>query len=230
MAMHGRERKAPPRGKAEPQRRGSRRLVIRGETWSWRFGHTLDIRDAKGNGHKADLTEVLGRDWEDIERASWKRSLAVDPSQIVDHIDRRILGYDDAMGFPPGSPWHRHQAEVRSGWTAFTGPRGTWQARITPWICDIRSPEDVGSTARINEILGITTDAWADIKVADLAAEGMTVDDLWRAERDKPHDQRRDRIEVFLGHPSPSVPHPTARQLEEYVVRHIIAKAARALG
>lgn len=231
MAAHGRERRGPPRERStEPQRRGSRRLVIRGEAWTWRFGHVIDIRDAEGKGHKADQTEVLGSDWEEIERATWKRNLTVDPSLIVDHINRRILGYNDAMGFPAGSRWHRHQAAVRTGWIPFAGPRGTWQARITPWLCDVRSPEDVGSVARIYEMLAISTDEWTDIKVADLAAEGLTVDDLWRIERAKPHDQRKERIETFLGHPSPSVPTPTSRQLEEYVVRHIVGKTARAMA
>lgn len=230
MAQYRRERKSRPHGRQERhQRRGSRRLVIRGETWTWRFGHVIDIRDADGNGHKADLTEVLGSDWDEIERASRKRNLAVDPSLIVDHIDHQILGYDDAMGFPAGSRWHRHQAAMRTGWTAFAGPRGIWQARITPWLCDVRSPEDVGSVARIHEMLGISIDEWTDIKVADLAAEGMTVDDLWRIEQAKPHDQRREQIETFLGYPSPSVPTPTGRQLEDYVVRHVVGRAAKAL-
>lgn len=227
---HRRERKSPSRdGQERPQRRGSRRLVIRGETWTWRFGHVIDIRDAEGKGHKADLAEVLGGDREDVERASWKRNLTVDPSLIVDHINRRILGYDDAMGFPAGSRWHRHQAAMRDGWIAFAGPRGIWQARITPWLCDIRSPEDVGSVARIYEMLEITIDEWTDIKVADMAAEGLTVDDLWRIEQAKPNGGRA-RIETFLGHPSPSVPTPTSRQLEDHVVRHIVGRAARAMA
>lgn len=228
MAMHGRERREPRR-EHPVQRRGSRKLVIRGEVWFWRFGHTLDIRDSKGNGHKAELTDVLGRDWDEIERASWKRSLAVDPCQIVDHINRRILGYDDAVGFPKGSPWRRHQAEIRRGWVSFEGPRGAWQAKLSPWIVDLRSPEDVGSQARLNEILGLTTDQWIDIKVADLAAEGLTVDDLWRIEQAKPHDQRQERIQVLLNYPAPSVPTPTMKQLGDYAMRHVVGAGARAL-
>lgn len=225
MAMHSRERKRPAR-EPQAQRRGARKLVIRGEVWFWRFGHYIDIRDSKGNGYKAELTDVLGRTWEDLERAAWKRNLAVDPSCIVDHINRRILGYDDAIGFPKGSPWRRHQTEIRNGWIAFEGPRGTWQAKINPWIVDLRSPEDVGSQARLNEILDITTEQWIDIKVADLAAEGMTVDELWRREKAKPQEERQERIQVLLNYPAPSVPNPTAQQLGDYVVRHVVGKAA----
>lgn len=211
----------------EPKiQRGMRRLVIAGETWLWKFGNHVDIRDPQGKGHRVTLADLLGVTWDEVERAEHKRYLRVDPSSIVDHIQRAILGFDDVMGYPEGTPGHRHQAEPRKGWMPFNGPRGTWQAKLDPWIIEIHSPEDVKYEARANEVLGMTVDAWVDIKDRDLKAIGSCFDDLWKAEKLKAQDKQRHRIEVMMRYDAPSMPKPTASQLEDHVLRRIIGKAA----
>ena len=212
-----------------PRRRpGMRSLSIRGETWSWRFGNHLAIRGPDDRSHSVDLTEVLGCDWNDIERAAWKRSLAVEPSRIVDHIDRRILGYTDQDGFPLGSPWRGHQAAVREGWTAFEGPRGTWQARPGVWITDIRSPEDVPVQARTYQILGMDIHEWTGIKVAQMEANGHTFDEYAALVRERAGGERVDRVRLLMEYEAPGTPVPTVAQLRAYVEAEIACERAAA--
>lgn len=203
-----------------------RRLVISGETWHWRYGHYIDIRDPQGKGHRVSLAKLLGTDWDGVERADNKGYLRVEPSVIVDHIQRNILGYDDVAGYPKGVVGHRTQAAIRKGWTSFCGPRGQWQAQCSPWIVKFHSPEDVVYEARAYTILGMSVDEWMDIKAADLAAIGSSFDAMWMAERQKPADQQTPRIQLTMEYDAPSMPKPTQRQLEDYVMRHIAGAAA----
>lgn len=207
--------------------RGMRKLVVSGQTWHWRFGNVIDIRDAEGKGHKVSLAELLDDTWDGVERAKHKRYLRANPALVVEHIQRWILGYDDLTGFPKESPHHRHQAEIRKGWVAFPGPRGMWQMKPAPWILVIHSPEDVRHEARCNEVLGMSVDEWVDIKAADLEAIGSSFEELWKANRALPEDRRRHQVDVMMSYDAPSMPKPTARQLEDYVLREIIGKAAR---
>lgn len=205
--------------------RGMRRLVVHGRTWHWRFGNEIDVRDPDGRGHRVTLCDLFGKTWQEIERDGHKRNLRADPSLIVNHIQRVILGYDDLAGYPPGCPEHGSQVDVRKGWHPFKGPRGIWQARVKPFVYELRSPEDVVSWAKEYTVLELGVEAWMDIKVADLATQGLTFDDLWISERQKAQG-RRDPIEITMCHPCPSMPKPTDDQLERYVIENIIAPAA----
>lgn len=205
---------------------GMRKLVIGGQTWLWRFGNHVDIRSPDGTGHRVTLAELLGASWDEIERAEHKRYLRVDPSAIVSHIQRTILGYDDLTGYPAGTPGHGSQAAIRKGWVAFAGPRGMWQTKLDPWILQIHSPEDVRHEARLNEVLGISVDEFVDIKDRDLKAIGSSFDKLWLEERERPGGKRRHQVEVMMSYDAPSMPKPTPRELENYVVRNIVGRTA----
>lgn len=201
---------------------GMRKLVIRGETWHWRFGNHMTIRDPEGIGRNVSLSEMLGRDWGDLERAAWKGSLAVDPSQIVQHIERKVLGYTDAEGFPVGSPWRGHQAPVREGWIAVDGPRGTWQVRHGVWVTDIRSPEDVRTQARTYRILGMDIHDWTGIKIAHMESLGTSFDEIAALERRKPYGLQTDRVRLLMEYEAPATPIPTMAQLREYIVSNVV--------
>jgi hypothetical protein len=207
---------------------GMRKLVLRGETWHWRFGNHMSIRDPRGQGWNVSLSEMLGRNWDDLERASWKRSLSVEPSEVIDHIERRILGYTNQDGFPTESPWRGHQVPVRDGWVAVDGPRGVWQVRHGVWITDIRSPEDVKMQARTYEILGMDIHDWTTIKVEHMKSLGTSLDDLAMAERAKPYHLQTDKVRLLMEYEAPATPIPTIEQLREYIVRHVAVPLAAA--
>jgi hypothetical protein len=205
-----------------------RRLVIRGETWGWRFGRAVSIRSPDGRGFRVDLRDLTGMDWNEIERGTHKRYFSIEPQRIVDHVDRTILGYDDARGFPKGVLPRGWRPELRQGWSGVEGPRGLWQWRPAPWIVQIRSPEDVSHEVRVYDLLDMTVDEWADLKAASIVASGSTVDDEIRRARARRGFGRG--AEGFLDWDAPGLPQPTAEQVRGHVERLVAGVGGRGAG
>lgn len=198
--------------------RGMRRLVIRGETWGWRFGREVPIAAPDGRRFRVDLRELTGLDWYDIERGTHKRYFSTEPQQVVSYIDRTLLGYVDATGFPRGVLPQDWRPELRDGWVGVHGPRGLWQWKPHPWLVQLRSPEDVSRTVRIYNLLDMHVDEWADIKAAAIVASGSTVDDEIRRARQK---DMTTSVEGFFGWEGPGLPKPTEKQVLAYIGRMI---------
>lgn len=199
--------------------RGMRRLTIRGETWGWRFGRDVPIVAPDGRRFKIDLRDLTGLDWHGIERGTHKRYLSTTPRQIVDYIDRTLLGYTDARGFPPGILPRDWSTPVREGWIGVQGPRGLWQWKPSPWIIEVRSPEDVLHVARIYDLLDMDVGEWADIKAAAIVASGSTVDAEMRKANQLVGMGRSP--DGFLNWDGPGLPSPSERQFLAYVDRVI---------
>lgn len=209
--------------------RGMRRLTIRGETWGWRFGREVPIVAPDGRRFRIDPRELTGLDWHSIERGTHKRYFSTSPQQVVDYIDRTLLGYTDAVGFPPGVLPNGWSPSLRDGWIGVAGPRGLWQWKPSPWIVQMRSPEDVSHVCRLYHLLDMEVGEWADIKAAAIVASGSTVDD----------EMRKARTRLGIGHSpdgfldwdGPGLPFPTERQVLDYVGRLVTGSprtAARA--
>lgn len=207
--------------------RGMRRLEIRGETWHWRYGRQISIRDPHGVGHQVTVEEILGMTSEDVEDARYDRRLSVEPSRVVDHIDRCIAGYTDRGGFPAGSRWAGHQAQVRDGWIGFEGPRGTWQAKPGVWHTSIRSPEDVETSARTYDVLDMPLDDWVGIKIAHMKEQGTSLDQLRIEDRRKPYARRTNPVELLMEYDAPAIPVPNAASLARFV-REVVTAAPAA--
>lgn len=197
--------------------RGMRRLVIRGETWGWRFGREVPIVAPDGRRFKIGLQELTGRDWDSIERGTRKRCFSTRPGQVASYIDRTLLGYTDARGFPPGVLPRNWRPSLHGGWIGLQGPRGLWQWRPHPWVIQLRSPEDVSSDARIYDVLDMDLGEWADIKAAAIVASGSTVDDEMR--RAAQHGGRA--AEGFLDWDGPGLPVPSEKQVLAHIERMV---------
>jgi hypothetical protein len=194
---------------------GYRRLVLRGETWAWRYGKTVQIIAPSGARHRVELTVLKDCTWDDIERGKWKRYHSVEPAEIVGYINRSILGYQDASGFPAGVVPAGYQMPPIPEAIAVTLPsRGIWQCKAGEWLVDIFSPEGVKSTHRIYDLLGLTVDQWMDLKVEALAAAGETVDSI----RLKT-PLTEDRLRAVFEFPAPNIPKPSAQQVGDFVAR-----------
>lgn len=205
--------------------RGMRKVKTRSETWYWRFGNPCLLRAADGSSREVRVSTLIGKSDDYVEMNYHDGNISVTPDDIIDYIDRHVRGYSDAVGFPIGSPWHREQADLRPGWIAFDGPRGKWQLKPSTWIHDILTPEGIMHQARAYHVLGMTIDEWADAKVADMKKAGTDLDTLRRAERLKPGGGKQSP-EVLMGYDAPSIPQPTAAQLEAYVTVHIVGSDA----
>jgi len=204
--------------------RGMRRLVIRGETWGWRFGQDVPIVAPDGRRFKVDLRDLTGLDWNEIERGTHKRYFSAEPQRVVSYIDRTLLGYTDASGFPRGVLPRDWRPELRKGWIGVHGPRGLWQWKPHPWVIHLRSPEDVSTMTRIYHLLDMPVDEWADIKAAAIVAAGSTVDAEIRRGREK---DMRSSVEGFFGWEGQGLPHPTEKQVLAYIGRLIEGKSER---
>jgi len=196
--------------------RGMRRLVIRGETWGWRFGRDVPIVAPDGRRFKVDLRDLTGLDWNEIERGTHKRYFSTEPQQVVSYIDRTLLGYTDGAGFPRGVLPADWRPALRKGWLGVHGPRGLWQWRPHPWVIQLRSPEDVSSETRIYHLLDMTVNEWAGIKAAAIVASGSTVD----AEIRRPRENgMRASVDGFFGWEGQGLPEPTGKQVLAYIGR-----------
>ncbi|MFZ3482041.1 hypothetical protein [Sphingomonas sp. 3-13AW] len=153
-----------------------RRLIIRGETWGWRFGREISIATPRGGRFKVDLPTFNGVGWDEVERGFRKKYFGITPSQVVEYINRTLLGYTDISGFPQGVLPRNWSPPVREGCHSVEGPRGLWQWKPAPWLVELRSPEDVAHVARIYHLHDMTVDEWADLKVAAIVASGSSVD------------------------------------------------------
>jgi hypothetical protein len=204
--------------------RGMRRLVIRGETWGWRFGRDVPIVAPDGRRFRVDLRDLTGLDWYEIERGTHKRYFSAEPQRIVSYIDRTLLGYTDGSGFPRGVLPRDWRPELRRGWVGIHGPRGLWQWRPHPWMIQLRSPEDVSSEARIYHLLGMSVEEWADMKAAAIVAAGSTVDDELRRTGE---NGTRTGVEGFFGWEGPGLPVPTDRQVLAYIGRMVEGTTGR---
>jgi len=194
--------------------RGMRKLVIRGETWGWRFGREVPIIAPDGRRFKIDLRDLTGMNWDEIERGTHKRYFSTEPQKIVSYIDRTLLGYTDADGFPRGVLTGDWRPELRKGWVGVHGPRGLWQWKPHPWAIQLRSPEDVSSSVRMYHMLDMTVDEWADVKAAAIIASGSTVDDEIRKARGRDMSAS---VEGFFGWEGPGLPEPSERQVLAYI-------------
>lgn len=158
-----------------------RKITIRGEEWSWKYGNPILIHNPKGHSHKFPHRDEY---------------YAITPRDIANMIDFKILGYDPRKGFPPGilprgfsvSPQHDHHR--------INGPRGTWWVRVTPILTYFVSPEGVKFTVASNDMFG---DDWTTNQIAALEQYG---DEYPRLDRMTPNafiDALRD-----LSHPRPN--------------------------
>lgn len=206
--------------------RGMRRLVIRNETWGWRFGRTVSIAHPDGRRSRVDIRDLTGMDWDDIEKGSRKRCFSVEPGEIASYIDRKLLGYDDAKGFPKGVLPKDWRQEVRKGWIGLQGPRGLWQWKPHPWAIRLYSPEDVMVDARIYNLLDMYVDEWAGIKAAAIEASGSTVDAELRRAR---QTNMQSSVEGFFGWEGPGLPVPTETQVHAFLERLVSGRPEKGL-
>lgn len=198
---------------------GHRRLVIRGRLWQWRFGKSIRIVSPEGVSTHVALTDFTGMSWDDLERADWKGyTTPVTPRSIRDHIERRILGYTDAGGFPPGSPERGRFETPGDGWRPVRGPRGTWHWKDGPCDIEVMSPEGVVTTHRAYLATGMGVDEWMRAKMDDLAANGLTMRDF----------DISNRVSDFLMRPVAAIPSPTDAQVERLIADVVVGRTAEA--
>lgn len=189
-------------------RRGMRTLSIRGETWSWRFARHIRIDDPQGRSHVFSLPEFSGLDWNHHERARWKGyEYAVTPGRIVDFVNRRILGYTDAEGFPGATSTRAEPAPRDTSWRAVQGPRGTWWWRPGIPDCEILSPEDVKTVHRFYLISGMDPESYIRIMLGRLESAGDPPSRLW-----DPRDPNNPAIV-----PDADTPMPTDSEVESFI-------------
>ena len=196
--------------------RGMRRLVIRQETWGWRFGRVIPIVHPDGQRTNVDIRTLTEMNWDEMERGSRKGYFSIEPHQIASYINRKLLGYLDATGFPRGVVPLEWRPELRKGWIGLQGPRGLWQWKPHPWVVRMYGPEDVMISARIYNLLDMHLDEWADVKEAAIVGSGSTVDAEMRRGRQK---DMRSGVEGFFEWEGPGVPIPSETQVRAFLER-----------
>lgn len=198
---------------------GHRRLMIRGRLWQWRFGKGIRIVAPDGTATHVLHTDLTGQSWDDIERADRKGyTTPITPRFVRDHIDRRMLGYTDADGFPAGSPERGRTETPGDGWRAVRGARGTWHWKDGPCDIEVMSPEGVVTTHRAYLATGMGVDEWMKAKMDDLAANGLTMRDF----------DISNRVSDFLLRPVASIPSPTDAQVKAFIADVIVGRTAKA--
>jgi hypothetical protein len=70
---------------------GRRTIVVTGREWKYRVGMAYVVAKATdtGEGRRISLNKLTGMDNHEIERAMWKHSFHVTPSQIADWLSRK---------------------------------------------------------------------------------------------------------------------------------------------
>lgn len=170
----------------EPKPRG-RQLNHRGRKWQWKFGDPLLIWDDKDTKHFFHLHQIFGYG---VDRDREKRNFALRPKQVVEVIDRFILGYDDRKGFPPGVLPEDFVVARKQGYEIVAGPRGKWQVSTSFFFNTIISPEGIEYHPPAEELMG---KEWVDAMMAFIrehaavvreANPDMKVMDAWEAAKD----------------------------------------------
>lgn len=197
-----------PARRTSPRTMKGRRLVIRGQVWIWNGVDRIRIQGPDGTDHRVRLTEFSGLDWNSLERVAWKRpAYEITPWRVVDHIDRRILGYTDRNGFPKGVIPDGWEADVPHGSRPVPGPRGTWHWWIDDRIAILQSPEGVRTWHRVHQFCGMSEKDFLEARI-EAARETRTDFDPTRT---------MDWIQECLRTPCEAAPDPVDEQVRAFI-------------
>lgn len=158
------------------EHKGCRKIVLHGLEWWWRTSSSnLIIHKPTGQKLVVSLTRFHNMTWHALERARYKKNVRpITPGSICDFINRKILGYMDAVGFPDGVAFTPTGAP--EGWSSVTLERGEWH-----WLHEevttvrIMSPEGVKTEHRIYDILGQVADEWINDRKALIGEKWETL-------------------------------------------------------
>lgn len=67
-----------------------RKLIVNDKQYEYRIGKQNTVIRYNGKSVIVDHREMIGIDWNDIERGRWKKWFSIKPKDIVEYIQRII--------------------------------------------------------------------------------------------------------------------------------------------